>query len=120
MKCSKWPFKTLKKTSSSSIAPLAVSMGLAVLALPPEKRSAAAARVVGLALKLGARLALEFDVPPMLFVEMAKGSIVKEGGAAAAEALKVGGASKTLFFDPEAEKIVEALFAMADLPGGDA
>lgn len=122
MKCSKttgWPFKSLKQSSQSSIAPIAVAMGLAVLKAPEAHRPAAIKRVVTLGLKLAARLALEFDVDPVTFVEMAKGMIAQEGGAKVAAALTAAGASNVAYEDPESKALCDAIFDKADMPGGE-
>jgi hypothetical protein len=75
--------------------------------------------VVSLGLKLAARLALEFEVDPVTFVEMAKGMIASEGGAKVAVALEAAGASNVAYEDPESKALCDAIFDMADVPDGD-
>jgi len=83
----KWPFKTLKRTSSWPMQPIVVQLAAAVLHTPPEDRQKAAAKVIERCIRAGARLAVEFGMPAPLFVEVAKAQIVREAGPEAQAAL---------------------------------
>ena len=83
----KWPFKTLKQTSTWPMQPIVIQLAAIVLHTPPQDRQKAAAKVIERCIRAGARLAVEFGMPAPLFVEVAKAQIVREGGAEAKAAL---------------------------------
>jgi hypothetical protein len=82
-----WPFKTLKQNSTWPLQPFVVQFAAGVLSVPKEERRKAAVKMIERCIRMGARLAVEFELPAPLFVEIAKAMIVKEGGAEAQHAL---------------------------------
>lgn len=82
-----WPFKSLKQNSTWPLQGFVVQFAAAVLSVPKEERRKAAAKMIERCVRMGARLAVEFELPAPLFVEIAKSMIVKEGGPAAQVAL---------------------------------
>lgn len=77
-----WPFKTLKRTSTWPLQPLAIQFAAAVLTCPEEERPAAAHKMVERCLRLAARLAVEFGIEMEPFVQLAAEQIAREQGAA--------------------------------------
>ena len=82
-----WPFKHLKQNSSWPMQGMVVQIAAQVITLPVSARKKAAAKMVERCIRMGARLAVEFDMPAVLFVEVAKAQIAREGGAEAKAAL---------------------------------
>jgi hypothetical protein len=82
-----WPFKSLKQSSTWPMQPFVIQLAAAVLHTPPPMRKKAAAKVIERCVRMGARLAVEFDMPAVLFVEVAKAQIAREGGPEAKAAL---------------------------------
>lgn len=115
-----WPFKTLKKTSSWPLQPLVLQFAATVLAVPPQHRKDVASKMIERAVRVGARLAVEFGMPAPVFVEVARAMIVKEGGPAAQKAL-ASATSAVKFEDasPEAQALVDKLFELADVADSD-
>jgi hypothetical protein len=111
-----WPFKHLKQTSSWPMQSLVLQLAASVLQAPAPKRKQAAEKVIERAVRMGARLACEFGMPPALFVEIAKSMIIKEGGSKAQTALAQA-TTAVKYESAEHKAEVDKLFEMAGLPG---
>jgi len=83
----KWPFKSLKQSSTWPMQPFVVQFAAAVLSAPPQSRKEFAGKMIERCVRMGARLAVEFGMPAPLFVEVAKAQIIREGGPSAQAAL---------------------------------
>jgi hypothetical protein len=83
-----WPFKTIKKGSSWPFQPFVVASAARILQVSSEQRKEAAVKTVERFVRVGARLAVEFDIAAPLFVDIARAQIVKEGGKKASDALQ--------------------------------
>jgi len=106
-----WPFKHLKKNSSWPMQPFVVQFAAAVISAPPNERVKFAAKMIERCLRMGARLAVEFDMPPVLFVEIAKAQIIREGGDDVKQALKEAFGEEVVKTMEGAEEAAEAIEA---------
>ena len=116
----KWPFKTLKQTSTWPLQGLTCQFAAAVLAAPATDQKKAASKMIERAVRMGARLAVEFGMPAPLFVEIAKAQIVREAGPEAQVALKEAFGEDVLAAIDGAEEAIESVQAqVAEIFGGD-
>ena len=106
-----WPFKHLKQGSSWPFQPFAVQFAAAVLQAPSSEKKTAARKMIERCVRLGARLACEFDMPPVVFVEVAKAMIIKEGGKAAQASLSEAFGDEVIKAVDASEEAVDAIQA---------
>ena len=118
-----WPFKSLKQSSTWPMQPFVIQFAAAVLHAPPSERKKFAAKMIERCVRMGARLAVEFDMPAVLFVEVAKAQIAREGGPEAKAALaEAFGAEVVAALDGAEEAVdsvqaqVAAIFSGEDTP----
>jgi hypothetical protein len=105
----KWPFKHIKQKSSWPMQPLVVQFAGAVLQAPPDERVKYAGKMIERAVRIGARLAVEFGMPPTVFVKVAEDMMIKEGGKAAQQALQAVKAEKAVEAMELAEEAAESV-----------
>ena len=106
-----WPFKHLKQNSSWPMQGMVVQIAAQVITLPVSARKKAAAKMVERCIRMGARLAVEFDMPAPLFVEVAKAQIAREGGAEAKAALAEAFGEEVIAALDGAEEAVDSVQA---------
>jgi hypothetical protein len=75
-----WPFKTIKQQSEWPFHHILVGLAGSCLAVPNKERGMMVGKTVERCLRLGAKLAVEFGMPPCLFIQMAERQMIREGG----------------------------------------
>jgi len=76
-----WPFKRLKQHSSWPLQGLVVQFAATVINAPEgAQRKAMAQNMIESCIRMGARLAVEFEMTADLFIEAAKAQIIRETG----------------------------------------
>lgn len=109
MEKKKWPFWHIREQSHWPLHPVLVPLAVGILIVPEKHRRAAVDKTVERCVRLGAKLAVEFNMPPCRFLDIAEQQIVKEGGAEAASHLD---AHREMPIDPDAN--IEGKDVLAD------
>jgi len=89
----KWPFKTIKKTSTWPMQPFVVQFAAAVLDAPLDARQAFSVKMIERCVRMGARLAVEFGMDADAFVTVAAEQISRESTVAASDVAIFGGSN---------------------------
>ena len=76
----KWPFRHIRQDSVWPWHRLCVNMAVDILNACDEHKQAFTLKTIERCIRLGAKLAVEFEVPPCLFMDMAEDQIIREGG----------------------------------------
>lgn len=74
----KWPFKTIKQSSSWPLQPMLIQ--LAAVVVQSGDVGPAAAKTIERVCRMAARLAVEFKAPPGWVMEVMAAQLVREGG----------------------------------------
>jgi hypothetical protein len=112
-----WPFKTIKQKSEWPFHSMLVGMAGAVLSAPSQHRTEAAMKTIERCVRLGAKLAVEFGVPPCVFVKIAEAQIVREGGKEAAAHLAAHKADHATDAVAKSDAITDAMLGFLTGPG---
>jgi len=120
----KWPFKTIKQQSEWPFHPFLVQLAAVIQSADSSDRVPLATKTIERCVRLGAKLAVEFGMPPCVFLSIAEEQMVREGGARAKAHIADHKAEQTetvLTQIKTADTLVDDLFASlkSGIQGGD-
>lgn len=76
----KWPFQSIKKQSEWPFHGLLVELAVSIVQVPPEMKTPYTLKTIERCVRLAAKLAVEFKVPPCVVMGMCEEQLCREGG----------------------------------------